>query len=192
MVFVTTSQQQGRHEENICRQTPQKVTESLLLFAATVCSTFSVCGEFTVPIWPSCWMYCLKGLQGEQCVPPLMVPTVQVKVGEDATLQCPLLDAFDANPNAGFSILSWYRKTAGGGPELLLSIRASGSPNMTFGLGFGPDKVSAAADGSLLLLAFQRRDSAVYFCSISQGGKHRRDEWWDWFQTTCVGVTLTS
>lgn len=105
-----------------------------------------------------------------------MVSTVQVKVGQDATLQCPLLEASDANPIAGFSILSWYRKTAGGGPELLLSIRASGSFNMTFGSGFGPNKVSAAADGSLLLLAFQRRDSAVYFCSISQGDKNQRDE----------------
>uniref|UniRef100_A0A3Q4AYL2 Ig-like domain-containing protein n=1 Tax=Mola mola TaxID=94237 RepID=A0A3Q4AYL2_MOLML len=89
-----------------------------------------------------------------------LASTVQVRVGEDATLQCPLLDI-----PAG-AVLSWYRRAVGHGPELLLSIRSTGL--VTHGPGVGPDKVSAAADGSLLLRASQRSDAAVYYCSVSR------------------------
>lgn len=117
---------------------------------------------------------CSKGLWGEQRAASLLASTVQVRVGEDATLQCPLLDASDANPPAVPSTLSWYRMAAGRGPELLLSIRTSSSSNVKFGSGVGPDKVLAAADGSLLLRAPQRSDSAVYYCGISQGDEQQK------------------
>uniref|UniRef100_A0A0F8C8A7 Survival motor neuron protein n=1 Tax=Larimichthys crocea TaxID=215358 RepID=A0A0F8C8A7_LARCR len=89
-----------------------------------------------------------------------------VRLGQDATLRCPLLAS-----NA--STLSWYRKAVGRGPELVLSVRSSRSPPVRFGSGLGPEKVSAAADGSLVLLGSQRSDSAVYYCGVSYGGPDR-------------------
>ncbi|XP_051231634.1 secreted immunoglobulin domain 1 [Dicentrarchus labrax] len=105
----------------------------------------------------------------QQRAATLPAPTVQVRVGEDATLQCPLLDPSDGTR----STLSWYRKAAGQGPQLLLSVRSSNSSNLKYGSGIDPDKVSAAADGSLLLHGSQRSDAAVYYCGISQGGEQK-------------------
>ncbi|XP_070816880.1 secreted immunoglobulin domain 1 [Chaetodon trifascialis] len=97
--------------------------------------------------------------------------TVQVRVGEDATLRCPLLDAAGA---AAASTLSWYRKSAGQGPQLLLSLRSTGSRRVTYGSAVDPQKVLAAADGSLLLRGAERDDSAVYYCGVSHGDADRK------------------
>ncbi|XP_056234967.1 secreted immunoglobulin domain 1 isoform X2 [Seriola aureovittata] len=99
----------------------------------------------------------------------LPASSVQVRVGEDATLPCPLLDNATTAAPPAYSTLSWYRKVTGGSPQLLLTIRSTNSSNVTFGSGVGPDKVSATADGSLLLRRSEHSDSAVYYCGISQG-----------------------
>ncbi|KAM3619683.1 uncharacterized protein V6R79_011911 [Siganus canaliculatus] len=125
----------------------------------------------------------LSGFWCEQPVAALTTPTVQMKVGEEANLQCPLLDASITTTNittvyittANITInvtlltLSWYRKTAEHGPEMLLSFRVANSSHVKYGIGISPQKVSAKADGSLLLHSLQHNDSAVYYCGISQG-----------------------
>ena len=105
-------------------------------------------------------MHIFAGLWAEQPAAAPPASTVQVRVGEDATLRCPLLDI-----PAG-AVLSWYRRAAGRSLELLLSIKANG--RVKHGPGVRPDKVSAATDGSLQLRASQRGDAAVYYCSASQ------------------------
>lgn len=92
-------------------------------------------------------------------------------MGEDARLHCPLLDNTCAVDN---STLSWYRKVEGGSPQLLLSIRSTDGSRVRLGTGLGPEKVSAAEDGSLLLRRSDHEDSAVYYCGISQGGEDKR------------------
>lgn len=116
-------------------------------------------------------LYCFAGVWSELPVASLLASTVQVKAGEDAILQCPLI-----NGSYGVrSILSWYRQAAGRNPELLLSLRTSYSSDVKFGSGFGPDKVVAGANGSLLLRTPQLSDTAVYYCSLSH-----RDMWSSW------------
>ncbi|XP_068175848.1 secreted immunoglobulin domain 1 isoform X3 [Antennarius striatus] len=56
-------------------------------------------------------------------VPP--ASTVKVRVGEDATLQCPLLDANSPSSRADPPTISWYRVAPGQSPQLLLSIRST-------------------------------------------------------------------
>lgn len=111
---------------------------------------------------------CFAGVWSE---PSLLASTVQVKAGEDAILQCPLMNG----SNGVLSTLSWYRQAAGRGPELLLSLRTIYSSDVKFGSGFGPDKVSAGANGSLLLSTPQLSDTAVYYCSLSH--KDTRGPW---------------
>ncbi|TDH09029.1 hypothetical protein EPR50_G00103950 [Perca flavescens] len=95
---------------------------------------------------------------------------VLVRVGENATLRCPLLDAAEAPPPSSRKwTVSWYRKWAGRPPQLLLSFRLTAVSNVTYGAGFGPEKVSAAADSSLLLTDSTHGDSAFYYCSMTQG-----------------------
>ncbi|XP_039667389.1 secreted immunoglobulin domain 1 [Perca fluviatilis] len=97
-------------------------------------------------------------------------PGVLVRVGENATLRCPLLDAAEAPPQeAAKWTVSWYRKWAGRPPQLLLSFRLTAASNVTYGAGLGPEKVSAAADSSLLLTDSTHGDSAFYYCSMTQG-----------------------
>lgn len=79
-----------------------------------------------------------------------------VRVGEDVSLHCPLLETPSGT-------LSWYRKFPGRPPELILSTRPGWDGR--FGPTFGPDRVRSAADGSLVLQAVQRRDAGFYFCS---------------------------
>ncbi|KAF3690536.1 Immunoglobulin kappa variable 4-1 [Channa argus] len=115
----------------------------------------------------------LSGFQWKPYGAALPASTVQVKVGEDATLHCPLLDNSTITnttsaPNAS-STLSWYRKAAGQSPQLLITFRAADNSNVRYGSSVGPDKVSPAANGSLLLHGSEQKDSAVYYCGISQG-----------------------
>ncbi|XP_074930220.1 T cell receptor alpha variable 13-1 [Cottoperca gobio] len=102
-------------------------------------------------------------------VAALPASTVQVRVGEAATLQCPLLNVTNAS-----STLSWYKKAEGQSPELLLSFRSADTSKVRYGPGVAPDKVSAAADGSLLLHDSEQSDSAVYFCGMTQGGEQKK------------------
>ncbi|XP_070764949.1 secreted immunoglobulin domain 1 [Enoplosus armatus] len=110
----------------------------------------------------------LSGFQWGRHATALPASTVQVRVGEDTTLQCPLLDASNVS-----STLSWYRKAAGQSPQLLLTFKSTNTSNVKYGSGVGPDKVSAAADGSLLLRGSQQSDSAVYYCGISWGDEQK-------------------
>nr|XP_046248471.1 secreted immunoglobulin domain 1 [Scatophagus argus] len=104
----------------------------------------------------------------------LLVSTMRVRVGEDATLHCPLLAASNATTNTTVpSTLSWYKRTAEQGPQMLLSIRSNDSSNVKYGSGFSPEKVSATANGSLLLHASQRSDSAIYYCGITHGDERK-------------------
>ncbi|XP_062419500.1 secreted immunoglobulin domain 1 [Pungitius pungitius] len=93
---------------------------------------------------------------------------VRVRVGQDAALWCPLLDAASTNAS---STLSWYRTAAGRRPELLLSFRSTNASDVKYGAAVGPGKASAKADGSLLLLNATRSDSAVYYCAVTWGGE---------------------
>ncbi|XP_078101040.1 uncharacterized protein LOC144513739 [Sander vitreus] len=106
--------------------------------------------------------------------PPTVAPTtsgVLVRVGENVTLRCPLLDAADAPPPCSRKwTVSWYRKCAGRRLQLLLSVRCAAAFDVAYGAGLSPEKVSAAADGSLLLTNSSQSDSAVYYCSMTQGG----------------------
>ncbi|CAF90492.1 unnamed protein product [Tetraodon nigroviridis] len=95
----------------------------------------------------------LGGLRAEE-------PSVAVRVGENVSLRCPLLDTTRGT-------LSWYRQLPGQSPELVLSTRSSSG--VKFGSSFGPGRVSTAADGSLQLSAAQPSDSGLYFCSTSRG-----------------------
>ncbi|XP_069578535.1 secreted immunoglobulin domain 1 [Brachyistius frenatus] len=116
---------------------------------------------------PTVWtlVFALSGFCCCVVAPP--PPTVQVRVGEDAVLQCPLLAV--SNVSSIPSVLSWYRTVPGRRPELLLSVRSSAGSALTYGDGLGPHKVSPAAGGSLLLRRSERSDSAVYYCGISRG-----------------------
>ncbi|GAA6226267.1 secreted immunoglobulin domain 1 [Lates japonicus] len=124
----------------------------------------------------------LCGLCWEHRVAALPASTVQVRVGEDATLHCPLLDTstttmtVNATTSSALSTssnLSWYRKAAGQSPQLLFSMRSSGGSRVKYGSGVRPDKVSAAADGSLLLRRSEQSDAAVYYCGLSRGQEPR-------------------
>ncbi|KAF6722038.1 Ig kappa chain V-III region VH [Oryzias melastigma] len=115
----------------------------------------------------------LLALSGFQ-KPVLTMPTstLWVRAGENATLYCPLLDApqhTKSSPTA--SIISWYRTAAGQGPQMLLTVGPSSTPNVKYGAGVRPEKVSAGVNGSLMLSGFQQNDSAVYFCGMSHGTK---------------------
>lgn len=123
---------------------------------------------FHVKLTPLC---CFAGVWSELPVASLLASTMQVKAGEDAILQCPLMNGSYGVP----SILSWYRQAAGRRPELLLSLRTSYSSDVRFGSGFGPDKVAAGANGSLLLSTPQLSDTAVYYCSLTH-----QDTWGGW------------
>ncbi|XP_040039781.2 secreted immunoglobulin domain 1 [Gasterosteus aculeatus] len=98
---------------------------------------------------------------------------VRVRVGEDAALRCPLLDAStnasstNASSTNASSTLSWYRTAAGRRPELLLAFRSTNASDVKYGAAVGPGKVSAGADGSLLLLDATWSDSAVYYCAVT-------------------------
>lgn len=123
---------------------------------------------FHVKLTPLC---CFVGVWSELPVPSLLASTVQVKAGEDAILHCPLMNG----SHGALSTLSWYRQAAGRRPELLLSFRTSYSSDVRFGSGFGPDKVAAGANGSLLLSTPQLSDTAVYYCSLGH-----KDTWGGW------------
>ncbi|XP_050923755.1 secreted immunoglobulin domain 1 [Lates calcarifer] len=129
----------------------------------------------------------LCGLCWEHRAAALPASTVQVRVGEDATLHCPLLDTSTTTSTTSTmtvntttssapstsSNLSWYRKAAGQSPQLLLTMRSAGGSRVKYGSGVRPDKVSAAADGSLLLRRSEQSDAAVYYCGLSQGPEPR-------------------
>ncbi|XP_067454188.1 secreted immunoglobulin domain 1 [Thunnus thynnus] len=104
----------------------------------------------------------LSGFRWERCA---AARTIQVRVGENATLQCPLLAGSTSSP----STLSWYRKVAGLSPQLLLSFRTTNTSNVTFGSGVRSEKLSVSSNGSLLLRGSEQSDSAVYYCGISLG-----------------------
>ncbi|KAM9761619.1 uncharacterized protein ACNS7B_003999 [Menidia menidia] len=127
----------------------------------------------------------LSGFQRQAAALP--VSTVQVRVGEDVTLQCPLLEASNATatttptPTAepgGPPTISWYRKAAGQGPMMLLSIVSRDASKLKYGAGVPRQKVSASADGSLLLRGSERRDSAVYYCGVSRGSDQGKQSLW--------------
>ncbi|CAK6984769.1 secreted immunoglobulin domain 1 [Scomber scombrus] len=71
-------------------------------------------------------------------------------------------------------MLSWYRKSAGRSPQMLLSFRTSNSSNVTFGSGVRPEKLSVSSDGALLLRGSEQSDSAVYYCGISLGEEEKK------------------
>ncbi|XP_041862922.1 secreted immunoglobulin domain 1 [Melanotaenia boesemani] len=120
----------------------------------------------------------LSGFQ--QHVATWPAPTVQVRVGENVSLQCPLLDssnstmATSTSDEAAPATLSWYRKTAGLGPMLLLSLMPSNGSHVKYGNGIDPEKVSATANGSLLLQGSKESDSGVYYCGISYGSEWKQ------------------
>ncbi|XP_035996691.1 secreted immunoglobulin domain 1 [Fundulus heteroclitus] len=115
-------------------------------------------------------LFALSGVQQQAAALP--ASTLLVRVGEDATLQCPLLDASNGT---GPATLSWYRKATGHGPTLLVSISPANGSTLRYGDGVSPDKVSAAANGSLLLRGSEQSDSAVYYCGVSNGSEHGKD-----------------
>lgn len=103
--------------------------------------------------------------------------TVQVRPGQAAVLHCPLLTASGgaepspaSSPTRSFT-LSWYRQVwEGQSPELLLALKTGpDGSQVRLGPGFGSERVTATADGSLQLSAPQRSDTAVYYCSLSLG-----------------------
>ncbi|KAM7409791.1 hypothetical protein PAMA_001334 [Pampus argenteus] len=95
---------------------------------------------------------------------------VQVRVGDDVTLQCPLMVSSSTSP----STLSWYRKAAGLSPQLLLSFRTTDTSNVTFGSRVCPEKLSVSSDGSLLLRDSKQSDSAIYYCGVSHGQEQKK------------------
>lgn len=108
----------------------------------------------------------------QQHVLTMPTSTLWVRPGENATLYCPLLDTLHRNKSSPTaSTISWYRTAAGQGPQMLLTVMPSNTPNVTYGAGVCPGKVSVGVNGSLLLRGFQQNDSAVYFCGMSQGSK---------------------
>ena len=104
----------------------------------------------------------------------LPASTIRVGVGENVTLQCPLLDDLSATASTPPSIISWYRKAAGQGPKMLLTLMFSDRIRVKYGDGVHAEKVSASADGSLLLRGSEKRDSAVYYCGISRGSDREK------------------
>lgn len=104
--------------------------------------------------------------------------TVHVRPGQAAVLHCPLLAApggavstsSTRSPSQSYT-LSWYRQVwEGQSPELLLALRTGpDGSQVRLSPGFGSERVTATADGSLQLRAPQRSDTAVYYCSLSLG-----------------------
>uniref|UniRef100_A0A8D3B3Q7 Ig-like domain-containing protein n=1 Tax=Scophthalmus maximus TaxID=52904 RepID=A0A8D3B3Q7_SCOMX len=97
-------------------------------------------------------------------------PHSQTGIGEEATLRCPLLAGAALTGSAS---LSWYRKRAGRSPELLLTLSSS---QVRRGADVQPDKVSAAADGSLRLRRLELSDTAAYYCSVTEGAEQQKEE----------------
>lgn len=115
---------------------------------------------------------CVAGLWAELPAAAQPGSTVQVRAGQQAAvLRCPLLPAPAGDPYT----LSWYRQVGEGrSPQLLVSVRWAGSAGgseVSFGPGFGTERVAAAQDGSLRISAPQWSDTAIYFCSLSLGGE---------------------
>ncbi|KAM4629865.1 secreted immunoglobulin domain 1 [Polymixia lowei] len=93
----------------------------------------------------------------------LPVEGLSVKVGDDVDLECPLLARLSS------AMLSWYQQRAGESPRLVLSYRLSNSSAVKYGSGFHRDKFSVQPDRrSLLLHGSEERDSAVYYCGLSE------------------------
>ncbi|XP_054911411.1 secreted immunoglobulin domain 1 [Poeciliopsis prolifica] len=104
------------------------------------------------------------------------LPAVLVGLGEDATLHCPLLDGSNGTgDSADPATLSWYRKATGRGPTLLLSLSPANGSAVRYGDGVNPQKVTAAANGSLVLRRSERSDSAVYYCGVSHGSEQNKN-----------------
>ncbi|MEQ2189015.1 hypothetical protein GOODEAATRI_020750 [Goodea atripinnis] len=121
-------------------------------------------------------LFALSGFQ--QQAASLPASTILITAGEDAMLQCPLLDGSNgttASLAPGPATLSWYRKAAGHRPTLLLSLSPANGSIVRYGDGVSPDKVSAAANGSLLLRGSELSDSAVYYCCVSHGSEQNKD-----------------
>ncbi|XP_074383838.1 Ig kappa chain V-III region PC 2485/PC 4039 [Oreochromis niloticus] len=121
----------------------------------------------------------LSGLQNHAAVDPSS--TIQVRLGENATLQCPLLDTSNFTvlttttaPTAP-TTLSWYRKAPGQGPQLLVSLKSMDRLKVKYGNGVPRSKVSIAADGSLVVQGSKQSDSAVYYCGISRGDDRKKE-----------------
>lgn len=128
---------------------------------------WSVCSSAAVN-QPQC--FCSSGFR------VATLPTVLVGVGEDATLHCPLLDGSNGTSDpADPATISWYRKAAGNGPTLLLSLSPANGSVVRYGDGVSPQKVSAAANGSLVLHGSEQSDSAVYYCGVSHGSEQNKN-----------------
>ncbi|KAF7645807.1 hypothetical protein LDENG_00197790 [Lucifuga dentata] len=89
---------------------------------------------------------------------------LRVRLGENFTLPCPLL----VGPS---STLSWYRKSGGQSPQLLVSFRPRDVSKVTYGFGVHPDKVVVGGDGSMLLRNTEESDSAFYYCGVTEEEK---------------------
>ncbi|XP_056133231.1 secreted immunoglobulin domain 1 [Lampris incognitus] len=94
------------------------------------------------------------------------VASVSVNIGDDVTLQCPLL------PFSSMTAVSWYRQRGAEAPQLLLSYNLTDASLVTFGPGFHDGKVSVRVDRLerhwLLLRRCDVTDSAVYYCSAAE------------------------
>ncbi|KAM3876300.1 secreted immunoglobulin domain 1 [Diretmus argenteus] len=107
----------------------------------------------------------LTGLGSDRRV-AMLPDTLKVKVGDDATLQCPLMDS------SRLATVSWYRQTAGRSPLLVLSYHLTNTSAVTYGPGVHPNKFTARVDGSLLLHGSEESDSALYFCGLTKYKTH--------------------
>lgn len=124
-------------------------------------------------LWLIFMRFCFPALCWEPRAAALPASTVRVRVGEDATLHCPLLDSASANDSL---TVSWYRKPAGHSPQLLLSLRAADGSKAKYGAGVRAHKVSAWPNGTLLLRGSEYSDSAVYYCGASHGLEQDRKQ----------------
>ncbi|XP_062306177.1 secreted immunoglobulin domain 1 [Osmerus eperlanus] len=95
---------------------------------------------------------------------------LSVRMGENATLDCPLPISFNK------STFSWYKQRHAERPELILSYPVTNISLVIYGQGFQPDKFTARLGKSgphlhqLLIQGSTESDTAVYYCGL---GYHR-------------------
>ncbi|XP_036833847.1 secreted immunoglobulin domain 1 [Oncorhynchus mykiss] len=102
--------------------------------------------------------------------------SLSVKVGEDATLNCPL------STNCSMATVSWYKQSQGERPELVLSYHLTNTSHVLYGHGFHPNKITVQTNDSrplhqhqLLIHGSKENDMAVYFCGLTEGFERTTD-----------------
>ncbi|XP_062412392.1 secreted immunoglobulin domain 1 [Sardina pilchardus] len=108
-----------------------------------------------------------------QCASLAADTGVAVTRGQSVALGCPLETSLTVG------MISWYKQSAGEGPNMVLSYSLNGSSRVCYGEGFRLGRFSVqsgtndSAAHQLLISTTEEMDSATYYCGISNGDHER-------------------